>query len=159
MQWQQEATSLNLMKVIGGDMHRGMTVKMVRPRMVIVEEMRVVGTGIRTVVRAGTDPREMAIQIITTKTLKKILSILNDGDQSPSFFLNMSHIHTIPSARRCLNVHVRQSVREITVKYKRLARKYHPDKWHQNVGCSRDEGTRIFQCIANAFSLLRQNSN
>ena len=70
----------------------------------------------------------------------------------------MSHVHTIASARRCLNVCISHNLREITVRYKRLARTYHPDKWHTNAGCTRDEGTKIFQTIANAFSLLRQNA-
>ena len=65
----------------------------------------------------------------------------------PSYFASMSHIHTLHSARKCLLVHPNHSIREVTICYKRLARKYHPDKRHQNIGCSKTECTRIFQCI------------
>ena len=85
------------------------------------------------------------------------LSNLNKYNQDPSFFLSMSHTHTVQSACRCLNIQQGQGLRAVKVQYKRLARKFHPDKWHPNVGCSQAEGTRIFQCIANAYTLLRQH--
>ena len=77
--------------------------------------------------------------------------------QSPSFFLNMSHNHTVQTARRCFQIDSSATMREITVRYKRLARTYHPDKWHQNTGCTKTESTTIFQCISNAYVLLRRS--
>ena len=77
--------------------------------------------------------------------------------QNPSFLLSMSHTHTVQSARGCLSIQQGQDVRAITAQYKRLARRFHPDKWHMNTGCSQVDGARILQCIANAYTLLHQH--
>ena len=77
----------------------------------------------------------------------------------PSFFTHMSHIHTTQTACRCLGVQSNYTTRTLTLQYKRMARHYHPDKWHQNTGCSREDSTRIFQCISSAYTLLRNSRN
>ena len=41
----------------------------------------------------------------------------NELISEPSFFLRMSHIHTIQSARRCLQVNATHIMREITLRY------------------------------------------
>ena len=82
-----------------------------------------------------------------------------DSLPRPNFFLNMSHVHTISSARSCLQVSNTDQLRTITLQYKRLARMYHPDKWHPNVGCTKSESVSIFQCISNAYTLLRRHKN
>ena len=59
----------------------------------------------------------------------------------PAFFVGMSHVHTLQSACRCIQVQPTCTLRTLTQKYKRLAR-------HPNIGCSREDSTRIFQCIS-----------
>ena len=77
--------------------------------------------------------------------------------QNPAFFLSLSHTHAVQTARRYLNIQQGQNLQAVTAQYKRLARRFHPDKWHESIGCTQAEGTRIFQCIANAYTLLRQH--
>ena len=58
-------------------------------------------------------------------------------------------------ARNILNVGASASRREISLRFKILSRKYHPDKWSSD-SCSDsyDVRTTKFQIIANARDLL-----
>ena len=62
---------------------------------------------------------------------------------------------THAEARAIMNVGANASRREISLKFKILSRKYHPDKWA--LGSSNDsyaKRTEKFQMIANARDLL-----
>ena len=73
---------------------------------------------------------------------------------SPNFNLNSGHM-TPAEARAILNVGANASRREISLRFKILSRKYHPDKLA--LGLSNDSyatRTKKFQIIANARDLL-----
>ena len=73
---------------------------------------------------------------------------------SPNFNLSSGQM-TPAEARAIMNVGENASRREISLKFKTLSRKCHPDKWA--LGLSNDshaERTEKFQTIANARDLL-----
>ena len=77
----------------------------------------------------------------------------NNPQFSPSFNFN-TNIITRTEARNILNVGINASQREISLKFKILLRKYHPDKWSPDSTDSYSTRTKKFQIIANTRELL-----
>ena len=77
----------------------------------------------------------------------------NNPQSSPTFDLNSNRLSRA-EARNTLNVSVNASRREISLKFKILSRKYHPDKWSPDSKDSYSTRTKKFQIIANARALL-----
>ena len=53
-----------------------------------------------------------------------------------------------------LGIDVNANANEIKESYRSLARKYHPDKWHVDLGISKEEGQEKFKEISNAYQHL-----
>ena len=58
---------------------------------------------------------------------------------------------------RTLGLNQNANKREVKLKYKLLARKYHPDKWCTECKFSSENAETIFKEIANAYSWLIQD--
>ena len=61
---------------------------------------------------------------------------------------------TIQQAQQVLQVDNNTNKRTIRLKYKSLARKYHPDKWVQQCEFSKEQGSNFFKDISNAYQIL-----
>lgn len=77
----------------------------------------------------------------------------NNHQTSPIFNFNSTKMTRV-EARNILNVGINASRREISLKFKILSRKYHPDKWSPESSDSYSTRTKKFQIIANARELL-----
>ena len=63
---------------------------------------------------------------------------------------------TIQEAKKILSVESNYSRREITLRFRILARKFHPDKWTPESKYSKDVCMEKFKRIANARDLLME---
>ena len=54
-----------------------------------------------------------------------------------------------------LDVNRKFSSREMKVKYKILAIKYHPDKWRERCDIMKDDGMEIFKGVVDAYDILK----
>ena len=67
---------------------------------------------------------------------------------------NISPNRDITQGSLVLGCDESENAKEVKRKYRKLARKYHPDKWCGQCNFSRSEGERIFKGIANAYDML-----
>jgi DnaJ-class molecular chaperone len=51
------------------------------------------------------------------------------------------------------------SNRDLQKTYRKLAKKYHPDKWHRNNAMERQKAKEKFQKINNAYSIIKKSRN
>ena len=72
---------------------------------------------------------------------------------SPMFDLSIRKL-TPQDARRILDVGKKASRREITLRYRILSRKYHPDKWSPDRAYSREISAEKFKFVSNARDVL-----
>ena len=56
-----------------------------------------------------------------------------------------------------LEIDVNSSLLEIKTAYRSLARRYHPDKWTNQLGLSQEQGQEKFKMIVNAYEHLMGN--
>ena len=61
---------------------------------------------------------------------------------------------TTQEARRILNIEGFYTKREVILRFRILARKYHPDKWTPESSYSKEICMEKFKCVANARDLL-----
>ena len=72
---------------------------------------------------------------------------------SPMFDFSIRNL-TLEDARRMLDVGEKATRREITLRFRILSRKYHPDKWSPDRACSREVSAENFKFVANARDVL-----
>ena len=63
---------------------------------------------------------------------------------------------TMNQAKQILNIDNNATRKEIRLKYKLLARKYHPDKWVQKCEFTKSQGAEYFKGISNAYAKALQ---
>ena len=96
---------------------------------------------------SGSEPNSSSYRSTPSRTFH------NNPQSSPTFDFNVNRLSRA-EARNVLNVSVNASRREISLKFKILSRKHHPDKWSPDSKDSYSTRTKKFQIIANARELL-----
>ena len=74
-------------------------------------------------------------------------------ESSPAFDFTINKISRI-EARKLLGVRSNYTKREVVLRYRILARKYHPDKWNSSVLHSKELSADKFKMISNAKDAL-----
>ena len=72
---------------------------------------------------------------------------------SPTFDFTINKMSQI-EARKLLGVRSNHTKREVVIRYRILARKYHPDKWNSSALHSKEVSTEKFKMISNAKDAL-----